>query len=65
MLAVGENGNDLVLVTESGDERADMLGPSEVMQKVQFIEYANRAAGYIDLLDCDVAWSRTAPLSVS
>jgi len=64
MLAVRENGNNLVLVTESGDEWADMLRPSEVVQKVQFVKDAYGAAGYINLLYGDVAWSRTAPLSL-
>lgn len=54
MLKVGENGNDLVLVTERRDERDNRFAALQVMQQLQFVLYSCRRAGHINLFDSNI-----------
>ena len=52
-----EDGHNLVLVSESGDQRAHRVIASKDMQQLQFILYSPRAACYVDLLNSDISRS--------
>lgn len=54
MSKVGQDGYDLVLVSESSDEWTDVLASAQIVQKLQLILYPRWAAGHIDLLNGDV-----------
>ena len=51
---VGKDSNDLVGVSEGGDEWADGIASSEVVEEVEFVVDSSWAACYVDLLDGDV-----------
>lgn len=55
MLEVWQDGYDLVLVTESGDERTDILRVAKVVQQFELVEDAHGRRGDINFLDGDVA----------
>lgn len=62
VLEVWENGNDLVLVSEGGDEWAHGITISEVMEEIEFVKDSNGTAGDVDLLDSDISRSGFAGL---
>ena len=55
MLEVWQDGNDLVLVSERCDKWAHCFLVSQIVEKLEFIEDADRATCHVDLLDCDIA----------
>jgi hypothetical protein len=57
MLAVWENGNNLIQMTEGGDKRTHRVGVFQVVKEFQFVEYTHGAAGDIDLLDSNIVGS--------
>jgi hypothetical protein len=57
VLKIGEDGDDLVLMSKGRDERADGVGVAEVMKQFELIEYAHRTARHVYLLDGNVSWS--------
>lgn len=53
MPKMGQHGDDLVLVSAGGDQRADSLASSQIVQKLEFVLYPHWAASNVDFFNCD------------
>lgn len=51
---VGKHSNDLICMSERGDERTDRVTSSEVVEKVEFVKDSCGTTGHIYLLDSNV-----------
>lgn len=51
MLEIGQHSDDLIMVAEGCDQRADRVRVFQVVEEFQLVEDSNWTAGDVDLLD--------------
>lgn len=54
MTEVGQNGDNLIMMSECRNKRAYRFTVFQVVQELKLVLYSHRAACHVDLLDGDI-----------